>query len=64
MIQQDNQINGRDSTISMRLEDSQTKLNMVNLYKQSWVDDDELNQCTDIDKFQIEQLHNKEVVVE
>ena len=64
MIQQDNQVNGRDSTISMRLEDSQTKLNMVNLYKQSWVDDDELNQCTDIDKFQIEQLHNKEVVVE
>ena len=64
MIQQDNQINGRDSTISMRLEDSQTKLNMVNLYKQSWVDDDELNQCTDIDKFQIEKLHNKEVVVE
>ncbi len=43
MINQDNQMYARDSTISMRVEDSQTKLNMVDLYTKRWVDDDELN---------------------
>jgi hypothetical protein len=42
-IKKDNQFHGRDSSLSMRLEDSQTKLNMINFYAKRWADDDELN---------------------
>ncbi len=64
MINQDNQMYARDSTLSMRVEDSQTKLNMVDLYTKRWVDDDELNQCKDNNKDKFDNSPNKEVMVD